>query len=162
MATKKGATPAIAELERLGISYGVHEYAHDPSATSFGDEAAEALGGVVPDRVFKTLVATVGGELVVAIVPVPATLDLKALAAALGAKRAEMADPAAAERSSGYVVGAISPLGQKRRLRTVIDESALAFETVFCSGGRRGLEIEMAPADLVRAAGAEVAAVARS
>jgi Cys-tRNA(Pro)/Cys-tRNA(Cys) deacylase len=159
--TKKGATPAITQLDRLGIGYRVHEYAHDPSETAFGDEAARSLGDVEPDRVFKTLVVSIADELVVAVVPVPTTLDLKALAAEVGAKRADLADPKAAERSSGYVVGAISPIGQKRRLRTLVDESALAFETVFCSAGRRGLEVELAPTDLVRATTAQVAAIAR-
>jgi len=158
---KRGATPAITALERSGVEYRLHEYEHDPAVTSFGDEAAEALGGVDPVRVLKTLVASVDDELVVAVVPVPTTLDLKALAAAVGAKKAEMADPKAAERSSGYIVGAISPIGQKRRLRTVIDESALGFGTVFCSGGRRGLELELAPTDLVSATGATAAPIAR-
>ena len=160
MADRKGATPALVVLERLAIEHRVHEYEHDPSVSSFGDEAAEALGGVDPARVFKTLVADAGG-LVVAVVPVPAHLDLKALAAVWGVKRAGMADPRAAERSSGYVVGAISPFGHKRELPTVVDRSATTFATVFCSGGRRGLEIEVAPADLVAALGAEVAPIAR-
>jgi len=160
MATGKRATPALTVLEGLGVDHRVHEYDHDPSSRSFGEEAAHALGGVDPARVFKTLVADAGG-LVVAVVPVPAHLDLKALAAALGAKRAEMADPKAAERSSGYVVGAISPLGHRRPLPTVVDRSAMRFETIFCSGGRRGLEVELAPADLVAAIGATTASIAR-
>jgi Cys-tRNA(Pro)/Cys-tRNA(Cys) deacylase len=154
------ATPALGALARAGVEHRVHTYDHDPAAPSFGREAAEALG-VEPGRVYKTLVAKVGDGLVVALVPVLGSLDLKALAAALGAKRAELADPAVAERTTGYVVGAISPLGQKKRLPTVVDESAGASATVFCSGGRRGLEIEMAPADLVRLTGARVAPIAR-
>lgn len=161
MPAGKGATPAIVELRRLGIAHRIHLYDHDPSVASFGTEAAESLGDVDPDRVFKTLVAAIGGELAVAVVPVTATLDLKALASTLGAKRAVMAEPAAAERSTGSVVGAISPIGQKRQLRTAIDESALTFDTVFCSGGRRGLEVELAPTDLVRAVHGVVAPIAR-
>jgi Cys-tRNA(Pro)/Cys-tRNA(Cys) deacylase len=156
----QAATPALAAVVRAGIDHRVHHYDHDPAATSFGREAVDALG-VDAGRVFKTLVAAAGDDLVVALVPAPATLDLKALAAAVGAKRAVMAEPARAERSSGYVVGAISPLGQKRRLATVVDRSALDWETVFCSGGRRGLELELSPADLVRATAATVAVIAR-
>lgn len=146
---------------RAGVWHEVREYAHAPGAPSYGLEAAEALG-LDPARVFKTLVAeTDGGRLAVALVPVSATLDLKALAAALGAKRAAMADPAAAERATGYVVGGISPLGQRRRLPTVIDASAEALDVVYVSGGRRGLELGLRPADLVRLAGARFAPVAR-
>jgi Cys-tRNA(Pro)/Cys-tRNA(Cys) deacylase len=144
----------------MGVAYVLHEYAHDPTVTSYGDEAVAALG-VAGERVLKTLVADAADRLVVAVVPVPAHLALKAIAAAFGAKRAAMADPRAAERSSGYLVGAISPIGHKRRLATVIDDSALAFETVFCSGGRRGLELELAPADLVLATDARTAPIAR-
>ena len=136
-------TPAIAAAERAGIVYSVHEYAHDPKAASYGLEAAEKLG-VDAARVFKTLVADVDGMLTVAIVPVGAQLDLKALG-----KRVTMADPKLAERTTGYVAGGISPLGQRKKLPTVIDESALAFETIHVSAGRRGLEIELAPADLL-------------
>lgn len=157
-------TPATVAAARAGVTHTVHEYAHDPSAASYGSEAAEAMG-VDPDRVHKTLLAAadVGGreQLVVGIVPVSAQLDLKALAAAVGAKKASMADPAAAERATGYVVGGISPLGQKKRLPTVLDQAALAFPTVFVSGGRRGLEIELAPADLVRLTSAVTAPIAR-
>lgn len=161
MATRRrGATPALLVLERLGIEHRLHEYQHDSSVAAYGDEVAAALVGIDPSRVLKTLVADADG-LVVAVVPVPARLDLKALAAARGTKRAEMADPQVAERSSGYVVGAISPLGHKHQRPTVVDRSAATFETVFCSGGRRGLEIEMAPGDLVAAIGAEVASIAR-
>ncbi|MFL6075073.1 MAG: Cys-tRNA(Pro) deacylase [Mycobacteriales bacterium] len=151
-------TPAIQALTRAKIPFTVHEYAHDPAHPSYGVEAAEALG-VVPDRVFKTLVTEVDGALAVGVVPVTGSLNLKALAAAVGGKRAAMADPAAAERATGYVRGGISPLGQRRRLRTVIDESALAHPTVYVSAGRRGLEIELAPADLVALTSAAVAAL---
>jgi Cys-tRNA(Pro)/Cys-tRNA(Cys) deacylase len=153
-------TAAIALLEREGIPYTVHTYSHDPQHESYGTEASEALG-VAPEQVLKTLVADVDGTLTVGVVPVSAQLDLKALAAAAGGKKAVLADPAAAERATGYVVGGISPLGQRRRLRVVIDSSALAFQAVFCSGGRRGLEIELTPADLVRAANATVARISR-
>jgi Cys-tRNA(Pro)/Cys-tRNA(Cys) deacylase len=145
-------------LERAGIAFTVHEYAHDPRAASYGREASEALG-VSADRVFKTLIASVDGGLVAGMVPVEGQLDLKALAAAAGGKRAVMAEVAAAERATGYVAGGISPVGQRKRLPVVLDTSALAFGTVFCSGGRRGLEIELAPGDLIRAAGATVASI---
>jgi Cys-tRNA(Pro)/Cys-tRNA(Cys) deacylase len=151
------ATPATTRLEKAGVPFRVHAYTHDAGA-AYGPEAAEALG-VEPARVFKTLVAEVDGMLTVAIVPVAAKLDLKALAAAVGGKRAKMAEVAAAERATGYVAGGISPLGQRKRLPTVLDASAGGFETVFCSAGRRGLEIELAPADLVRLTGAKLAPV---
>jgi Cys-tRNA(Pro)/Cys-tRNA(Cys) deacylase len=138
----------------------VRTYDHDPRQGGYGVEAIDALG-VPPERVFKTLVAEVDGALTVGVVPVVGQLDLKALAAAVGGKKAVMADVVAAERATGYVAGGISPLGQRRRLPVVVDESALGFATIFCSGGRRGLEIELAPADLVRAAGARVAAIAQ-
>jgi Cys-tRNA(Pro)/Cys-tRNA(Cys) deacylase len=154
------ATPAIAALVEAGVAHTIHQYDRDPAHGSYGREAAEAMG-VDPARVFKTLVATVNGKLVVGIVPVAASLDLKALAGALGAKKAELADPAAAERSSGYKLGAISPLGQRRRLATVLDESATGWDTVFCSAGHRGLEVELAPGDLGALTGAEVARIAR-
>ena len=146
-------------LERAKIPFTLHEYAHDPRHDSYGLEASEALG-VPPERVFKTLVAAVDGSLAVGVVPVHRQLDLKALAAAAGGKKAVMAEVAAAERATGFVAGGISPVGQRRRLPVVVDESALAFGTMFCSGGRRGLEIEIAPADLIKAAGAKVAAIA--
>jgi len=152
-------TAATALLTRQGIPFTVHAYDHDPRRGSYGLEAAQAMG-VESGRVFKTLVADVDGTLAVGVVPVAAQLDLKALAAAVGGKKAAMADPAAAERATGYVTGGISPLGQ-RRLRVVVDSSALEFPTVFCSGGRRGLEIELAPGDLVRAANATVAPISR-
>jgi Cys-tRNA(Pro)/Cys-tRNA(Cys) deacylase len=154
-------TAATELLERAGIPYTVHTYAHDPQRESYGSEASELLG-VPADRVLKTLVASVDGSLVVGVVPVSAQLDLKALAAALGGKKATMADSAAAERATGYVVGGISPIGQRRRLPVVVDATALEFQTVYCSGGRRGLELELAPADLIRAADATTAPIARS
>lgn len=154
-------TPAVEAARRAGVPFQVHEYRHDPAASSYGLEAAEALD-VEPERVFKTLVAAVDGVgLVVGVVPVAGSLDLKALAAAVGGKKASMAEAAEAERATGYVVGGISPLGQKKRLRAVLDASALSFETVFVSAGRRGLEIEVAPTDLASLQGADVAAIAR-
>lgn len=156
----KGGTPALVAAARAGIPHDVLEYAHDPQAASYGVEAAEALG-LDPDRVFKTLLLSVdGARLVVALVPVALRVNLKALAAAAGGKRAEMADPAAAERATGYVVGGISPLGQRRALPTIIDESALQHDTIYVSAGRRGLELALAPADLVRLTNATAAAIA--
>ncbi len=152
------ATPATALLVKAGVSYRLHAYEHG-SGAAYGPEAAHALG-LDPARVFKTLVADVDGALTVAIVPVAAKLDLKALAAAAGGKRAKMADVAAAERATGYVAGGISPLGQRKRLPTVLDASAQGLETLFCSAGRRGLEVELAPADLARLTGATFAAIA--
>ena len=156
----RGTTATIA-LDRAKIPYKLHEYEHDPRRESYGLEASEALG-VPPEQVFKTLVAAVDGSLTVGVVPVHRQLDLKALAAATGGKRAAMAEVAAAERATGYVAGGISPVGQKRRLPVVVDESALPLGTMFCSAGRRGLEIELAPADLIKATGATVAAIATS
>jgi Cys-tRNA(Pro)/Cys-tRNA(Cys) deacylase len=147
-------TPAIAAVERAGIAFTVHEYAHDPGVAAYGREAAEKLG-LDPARVLKTLVADVDGVLTVAIVPVEAQLDLRALG-----KRAALADARAAERVTGYVVGGISPLGQRRRLPTVLDASALAHTTVHVSAGRRGLELELAPADLVALTSATVQEIA--
>ncbi|MBY8876603.1 Cys-tRNA(Pro) deacylase [Actinacidiphila acidipaludis] len=156
-----GGTPATVALEKAGAAFTVHSYAHDPaSELSYGLEAAAAMG-TSPDRVFKTLVAEVDGALTVAVVPVSATLDLKALAAAAGGKKAAMADPAAAERTTGYVLGGISPLGQRKALPTVIDASAEGFETVFVSAGRRGLEVELAPGLLTRLTSATSAPIAR-
>lgn len=152
-------TPAVVAATRAGIDFRVLEYDHDPATEAYGEEAASALG-VDAARVFKTLVADVAGTLVVGVVPVDRKLDLKALAAAVGARRAAMADAAAAERATGYVVGGISPLGQRRRLPAVVDVSALGHPTVCVSGGRRGLELELAPADLVRLTGAQVAPIA--
>lgn len=154
----RGTTATIA-LERAKVPFTLHEYAHDPRHESYGLEASEALG-VPPGRVFKTLVAAVDGTLAVGVVPVHCQLDLKALAAAVGGKKAALAEVAAAERATGYVAGGISPVGQKRRLPVVVDESALELATMFCSAGRRGLEIEIVPADLIKAAGAKVAAIA--
>lgn len=142
-------TPATAALTAAGVPFVLHPYTHDPSAASYGVEAAEALG-IDPSRVFKTLMVDVEGRLAVGIVPVSGTLDLKAMAMALGAKKAAMADPAAAQRRTGYVLGGISPLGQRQPSPTVLDSSALGLETLLVSGGRRGLNIELAPADLVR------------
>jgi Cys-tRNA(Pro)/Cys-tRNA(Cys) deacylase len=153
----RGTTATVA-LERAGISFTVHEYAHDPRHESYGREASEALG-VSPGRVLKTLIASVDGGLVAGVVPVEGQLDLKALALAAGGKRAVLAEVAAAERATGYVAGGISPVGQRKRLPVVVDASAMTHRTVFCSGGRRGLEIELAPADLVRAANATVASI---
>ena len=155
-------TPAVVAARRAKISFLLREYEHDPDAPSYGIEAAQALG-LDPGCVFKTLVAEGDGrQLVVALVPVACTLDLKALAAAIGAKRVAMADPAAAERVTGYVVGGISPLGQKKRLAMVIDDSVLALDTVYVSAGRRGLEIALAPADLIRLCDAATATIARA
>ncbi|WP_300609373.1 Cys-tRNA(Pro) deacylase [Trebonia sp.] len=154
----RGTTATIA-LQRAKVPFTLHEYAHDPRHESYGLEACAALG-MPPDRVFKTLVASVDGRLAVGVVPVHRQLDLKALAAAAGGKKAVLAELAAAERATGFVAGGISPVGQRRRLPVVVDESALALATMFCSGGRRGLEIEIAPADLIKAAGAIVAAIA--
>ena len=154
-------TPAVLAARRAGISCQVLEYRHDPAAQSFGLEAARALG-VDASMVFKTLVASLAsGELAVAVIPVVARLDLKALASATGAKKAVMADRQAAERATGYVIGGISPLGQRRRLTTVVDESALTHEQVYVSGGRRGLEIALAPRDLVKLTNATLNAISR-
>ena len=151
-------TPATALLDKQRVAHTLHSYEHDPRHESFGLEAAEALG-LVPGRVFKTLVAEVDGKLAVGVVPVTGQLDLKGLAAALKGKKAKMAVVADAERATGYVAGGISPLGQKKRLPVVIDSSALEFETVFCSAGRRGLEVEITPAELVRLTSAVVAPI---
>jgi len=159
---KQGSTgtPATVALTRAGVAFEARSYEHDPAAPSYGLEAAQALG-VAPERVFKTLLVQGEAGLAVGIVPVDRQLDLKAVAAALGAKKVAMADPAAAERSTGYVVGGISPIGQKRALPTVLDDSALAHATVLVSGGRRGLDLELAPADLVAVTRATTAAIAR-
>lgn len=163
MARKKTSTgtPATVALARAGVAFSTHPYEHDPAAASFGLEAADALG-LDPATVLKTLLAEVDGRLVVGIVPVTTQLDLKALAAAAGGKRATMADPAAAERATGYVVGGISPLGQKRRHPTVLDSSALEHDTVYVSGGRRGLDLGLSPTDLVRLTDAVTAPIART
>ncbi len=160
-------TRATEQLEAAGIAFAVREYerpgAHGGRGDrpSYGLEAAAALG-VDPRRVFKTLIADVDGRLVAAVVPVAGELDTRALAAWIGGRTARLADPAEAERATGYVVGGISPLGQRRRLPVVVDETALEHETVLVSAGRRGLQVELAPSELVRAAGASVAAISRA
>jgi Cys-tRNA(Pro)/Cys-tRNA(Cys) deacylase len=158
------ATPAVRTLERAGVRFSVHEYdpaAGEPGAHGYGEVAVTALGAD-PAQVFKTLVTRVDGALTVAVVPVAGQLDLKALAAATGGRKAAMADPADAERATGYVRGGISPLGQRKPLPTVVDDSALRFGTVMVSAGRRGLQVELEPADLVRLTRARTAAIARS
>ncbi|MEV6111902.1 Cys-tRNA(Pro) deacylase [Streptomyces sp. NPDC052109] len=157
---QSGGTPATVALSSAGVDFTVHSYDHDPARASYGEEAAEAMG-VSPDRVFKTLVADVDGALTVAVVPVSGSLDLKALAAAVGGKRAAMADPTLAERTTGYVRGGISPLGQRKRLTTVLDDSAEAHETICVSAGRRGLEVELAPGDLATLTAAVLAPIGR-
>ena len=152
-------TPATKLLTTAGVNFIEHEYSHDSNSTSFGLEAAEKLG-VDPNRVFKTLVANVDDSFAVAIVPVNQQVSLKSLSRTLGSKRATMADPAHAARLTGYVVGGISPLGQKRLLTTVIDESALLFETILVSGGRRGFDIELSPLDLAELISATFAEIA--
>ncbi len=160
--SKRGAagTQATVALTAAGVEFALHPYPHDPRAESFGLEAAEALG-VSAARVFKTLMAEVDGRLSVGIVPVDGQLDLKALARALSASRARMTPVAAAERATGYVAGGISPIGQKRPHPTVVDESALGFDTVFVSGGRRGLDIELSPVVLVEMTAAVTAPIAK-
>ncbi|GAB3277406.1 Cys-tRNA(Pro) deacylase [Parahaliea aestuarii] len=151
-------TPAIDAARKAGIAFHIHEYQHDPSAASYGLEAAEKMG-VPPEQVFKTLVAEAGIELVVAIIPVEQTLNLKKIARAAGAKKAAMAEGKKVERSSGYVLGGVSPLGQKRALRTFVDESAAAFREIYVSAGKRGLEIQLAPQDLLKLTGGELASL---
>lgn len=154
-------TPAIRLLEAGRVAHQLHRYDHDPRAVSFGDEAAAKLG-VTPDRMFKTLVAAVDGEtLVMAILPVSAKLDLKKLAAVAGSKRAELAEPKSAEKATGYVVGGISPLGGRRLLPAYLDEAAVLFDTIFVSAGQRGLQIEIAPADLQAVTGATLTFLAK-
>jgi Cys-tRNA(Pro)/Cys-tRNA(Cys) deacylase len=153
-------TPATAALRAAGIAFREHEYPHDPSAAGFGLEAAAALG-VEPERVFKTLLAEVDGRIVVGVVPVSGRLDLKSLAAAVGGKHATMADPALAQRRTGYVVGGISPIGQKTPSPTVLDETVELWDTVYVSGGRRGFDVELAPASLIAATSATLAPIAR-
>lgn len=143
-------TPGIQAAKKAKVSFTVHEYEHDPTAESYGNEAAEKMG-VDPNRVFKTLVVSIDGKtLAVAVLPVTHLLSLKLIARAAGAKKATMADKQDVQRSTGYVLGGVSPLGQKKRLKTFIDGSAKQFDTVFVSAGKRGLEIELAPADLTR------------
>jgi Cys-tRNA(Pro)/Cys-tRNA(Cys) deacylase len=148
-------TPAVVAAQRAGISFALHEYEHDPKADSYGLEAAARLG-VHPERVFKTLVVSQDGTLAVAIVPVAKQVDLRALG-----KRAALAERAAAERATGYVLGGISPLGQRKRLPTLLDESALVHETIYVSAGRRGLELELAPHALLAATAGTTAPLAR-
>ena len=155
-----GGTPATVALTRAGVAFTTHSYAHDPAAPSYGLEAAEVLG-LPAEQVFKTLLADVDGALVVAIVPVAGKLDLKSLATAVGGKKAAMADPHVAERTTGYVVGGISPLGQRKALRTVLDDSATAYDVVYVSGGRRGFDLGLSPTDLVAQTAATTAPIAR-
>ena len=161
--SKAASTPATAALEAAGIAYVAHSYTHSDSAPSYGAEAAAQLG-VEPGRVFKTLMVSTGAraseELAVAIVPVDSTLDLKSVAAVLGAKKAQMADKDAAQRRSGYVLGGISPFGQRQMSPAVLDASAAQFETIFISGGRRGLSLQLAPDDAVNILSAQVAPIA--
>ena len=155
------ATPAVRALERARVAHTLHTYDPEHAEGHGYGEAAVAALGQDPRQVFKTLVARVDGTLTVAVVPVAGSLDLKALAAATGGRKATMADPADAERTTGYVLGGISPLGQRKALPTVVDASALDFETVMVSAGRRGLQVELAPADLVRLTRARTAAIGR-
>ncbi|GAA3756693.1 Cys-tRNA(Pro) deacylase [Plantactinospora mayteni] len=152
-------TPATALLTRQRIPHTLHPYDVAPETPNYGAEVAAALG-VPPERVFKSLVASVDGVLTVAVVPVTGELDLKTLATAVGGKRATLADRTLAERTTGYVRGGISPLGQRKALRTVVDASAERFPTIYVSAGRRGLELELAPADLIRLTSATTAPVA--
>ncbi|QFU00334.1 Cys-tRNA(Pro)/Cys-tRNA(Cys) deacylase YbaK [Halomonas sp. THAF5a] len=154
-------TPAVTALEKAGVTFRLDSYDHDPRTTAYGEEAARALG-LPADEVYKTLLARLDdGRLVVAIVPVPCQLDLKALARAAGARKASLADPAEAERATGYVVGGISPLGQRKRLPTFLDESVRGREAIHVSAGRRGLELCLSPSDLARLTGAREAPLAR-
>ena len=155
-----GGTPATVALTKAAVEFTLHPYEHAAGAPSYGAEAADALG-LSQDEVFKTLVARVDGTLVTAVVPVAGSLDLKALAAALGGKKAAMAEPADAERATGYVVGGISPLGQRSQVPTVVDESVLGLAAVYVSAGRRGLQVRLAPADLLRVSGARTAPLRR-
>jgi Cys-tRNA(Pro)/Cys-tRNA(Cys) deacylase len=158
MAKKAAGTPATVLLTRERVAHDLHPYEVDPDAPNYGALVAAALA-VAPETLFKTLVAEVDGALTVAVVPVTGDLDLKALAQAAGGKRATLADRAAAERSSGYVRGGISPLGQRKRLPTVVDDSALGLDRMFVSAGRRGLQVSMDPADLIRLTGATTAPI---
>jgi Cys-tRNA(Pro)/Cys-tRNA(Cys) deacylase len=161
----RAATPAIAALVAAGTAHEVLHYQHDPRAASFGDEAVAELAttvGVSADQILKTLVIALPTGLAVAVLPVPAKLSLKAAAAALGAPKATMAEPAAAQRSTGYVLGGISPLGQRKPLPTVIDETALQWDRVLCSAGKRGWDVALAPEDLVRLTDAAIADIRAS
>jgi Cys-tRNA(Pro)/Cys-tRNA(Cys) deacylase len=161
MATGCAATPATIALTRLDVAFTMHPYAHDPAERSFGDEAARALG-LSPDEVFKTLVVMVDDAPTVAVLPVSARLDMRSLAASCSGRRAELADVVLAQRLTGYVIGGISPIGQKRQLPTIIDEQAWLHDVVYVSGGRRGLDIGLAPADLILATSGTIAAIARA
>lgn len=159
MARKTSAgTPATVALTVAGVPFTAHSYDHDPDVTNYGAEAAGALG-VSAARIFKTLVVEVDGTLAIAIVPVGGSLDLKALAQVLGHKKAALADPGAARRRTGYVLGGISPLGQRRPSPTVLDDSALAHATILVSGCRRGLDLELGPHDLITLTGATTARI---
>ncbi|OBI56562.1 aminoacyl-tRNA deacylase [Mycobacterium sp. E796] len=153
------ATPGIAALVKAGVPHEIIKFDHDPRESSFGVEAVHALGraGVVPEQIYKTLIVAVPNGLAVAMVPAASRLSLKAAAAALGVARAEMAEPGAAQRATGYVVGAVSPFGQRKRLPTVVDAGALGFDRVYCSAGRRGWDVAVAPQDLIRLTGAVTA-----
>ncbi|MFT4609068.1 MAG: Cys-tRNA(Pro)/Cys-tRNA(Cys) deacylase [Cellvibrionaceae bacterium] len=154
-------TPAINAAKKLKITYTLHEYSHDAAVESFGLEAVEKLN-VAPERVFKTLIVFLdNNELVVGVIPVPKKLSLKLIAKAMGEKKAAMADKLSVERTTGYVLGGVSPLGQKKRLKSVIDASAMQFETIFVSAGRRGLEIELSPKDLIMLTSSVVADIAQ-
>lgn len=153
-------TPAIKIAKKKKIKFRIHEYDHDPSAEAYGKEAADKLG-VDPDCVYKTLVTADGKNLIVAIVPVMKRLDMKALAREAGVKKLAMADIKVVEKTTGYVVGGVSPLGQKKRLPTIIDSSAETYETIYVSGGRRGLEIELSPRDLSALLGAGFGSISR-
>ena len=159
LAVMRGGTPATVALDRAQVSYTLHSYAHDSRAGSFGEEAA-ALLGVDPHRIFKTLIAAVDNRLVCAVVPVASRLNLKALASAAGGRRAELADPARAQRATGYVLGGISPLGHKSAIPVLIDSSVTGLATVFVSAGKRGLQVELAPAALLRLTGGSTAPLA--
>jgi len=158
-AKQSQGTPATVALTKAKIEFSAHSYDHDPAAKSYGLEAAEALG-LAPEQVFKTLLVEVDGKLMVGVVPVGKQLDLKAIAAAAGGKKAVMADPAAAERTTGYVVGGISPIGQKRALPTVVDSTATDHPTIYVSGGRRGLDLGLSPADPIAVTKARTAPIA--
>jgi len=154
-------TPAINAAKKLKITYTLHEYSHDAAVESFGLEAVEKLN-VAPERVFKTLIVFLdNNELVVGVIPVPKKLSLKLIAKAMGEKKAAMADKLSVERTTGYVLGGVSPLGQKKRLKSVVDASAMQFETIFVSAGRRGLEIELSPKDLIMLTSSVVADIAQ-
>jgi len=161
MSNMSAATPAVAVLDRDGAAYTLHPYHHAPGSDSYGDEAATALG-LDPSRIFKTLIAAVDGQLVCAVVPVAGKLNLKALAGAVGGKKADMADPARAQRATGYVLGGISPLGHKSALTVVVDLSAAELDTMFVSAGKRGLQVELSPEDLLRLTSGRLAEIGTS